>query len=217
MWWPLSRRGLSRNRGGLLAAAMVARRKATARFPTAHAQRQRRSIRRTGKLAKRRTGHSRAGRKGLGSTRRMSSNTGSTRLRVGIWTTSGNSLPSRRGGSRSRYQIGQVIERMAWPVVEFRPKKLMRAAMVADVLLAGRERHLARKPSHNAIAGRGSEVKLMQSGHHRVPEYATPRCAVRTISLLLANATQAANMALPRLAIDTDRFNQNGVPVHPAL
>ena len=63
LWWPLSRRGLSRNRGGLLAAAMVARRKATARFPTAHAQRQRRSIRRTGKLAKRRTGHSRAARK----------------------------------------------------------------------------------------------------------------------------------------------------------
>jgi hypothetical protein len=35
---------------------------------------------------------------------------------------------------------------------------------------------------------------------------------VRTINLLLANATQAANMALPRLAIDPDRLNQNGVP-----
>jgi hypothetical protein len=51
---PLSRRGLSRNRGGLLVAAMVARRRRRS---------SRSSENRTGGLATHRTGHSRAGRK----------------------------------------------------------------------------------------------------------------------------------------------------------
>ena len=93
----------------------------------------------------------------------------------------------------------------------------MRAAMVADVLLTGRERHLASKLSHNAIPGCGGEVKLVQSGHHPVPEQTTPGHTGRTINLFLANATQAANMALARLAIDPNCLNQNGVPVQRAL
>ena len=106
---------------------------------------------------------------------------------------------------------------MAWPAVEFRPKKLMRAAMVADVLLTGRDWHLARKGGHDASMGFRGDAQIVQPGRHLVPEYTATARTAPAVNLLLANPAQAANIALARVAIDTDRFDQNGVPVHPAL
>ena len=106
---------------------------------------------------------------------------------------------------------------MAWPAVEFRPKKLMRAAMVADVLLTGRDWHLARKGGHDASMGFRGDAQTIQPVRHMVPEPAANSYAVWAIKRLLANATQAANIALARFAVDTRRLDQNGVPVDPAL
>src|SRR6516225_6116929 len=57
----------------------------------------------------------------------------------------------------------------------------------------------------------------IQPVRHMVPEPAANSHAVWAIKRLLANATQAANIALARLAVDTHRLDQNGVPVDPAL
>jgi hypothetical protein len=103
---------------------------------------------------------------------------------------------------------------MGWP---FRSKEFKRAAMAGDVLLAGRERDLARERGHDASMGFRGDAQTIQPVRHMVPEPAANSYAVWAIKRLLANATQAANIALTRLAVDTYRLDQNGVPVDPAL
>src|SRR6516162_3015431 len=105
---------------------------------------------------------------------------------------------------------------MGWPGV-VKSKEFIRAAMAGDVLLAGRERHLARERGHDASMGFRGDAQIVQPVRHTVPEHTATGRTAHAVNLLLANPPQAANIALARFAVDTRRLDQNGVPVDPAL